>query len=411
MALDSGNDNSDTRMAKTIRGVPNQLGLSDVQVGLKLQAQQLRALEELKNRNYSNNPPSPPHFAQERAMEVKPPDVHINIPDIAETLQPQFDSLVDAQRDLAKATEKLGYVGEMSLRHSTLHSHQLHQLDQHAKGAFGQRNVALELLSEGIMNHERTNDLLGMGNRLSIASMYKLEDIEQTLLAGFGELGAGIRDLSGQLASSTVAITDRIRGLEDVFIWAQRQQNTQLRQIFQRLNSPASAQAAEFWRFGETARRAGNIIHAKSMYQKSLDINPTMAQSYSSLAMIALDEQRADMAVPLIDTAISYSRDNPEFMSLCLLMRGKIERMQGRKEEALETVQRSNHFNQASFETWHEMALLHALLGNSERTIYYLKNILFVCNKYQHPLKYKIYATPAFFPYLVYVNSLLDNSY
>ncbi len=399
MAIKSDTDSLSTKVVKNLRGIPNEFGLSDEQMLLKTQAKQLTLLEEINKRG-SRSSSSTPHVAERSAIEVKAPDVHINIPNVAETLRPQFDSLVDAQRDLAEAVGHLGYTGEMSLRHNVLHSHQLARLDERARAAFDQRNAALRLLSEGVLMHERTHELLEGGNRLGAVSIHKLGDIQQALFSGFAELGSGIAQLSHQLAASTLAITEQLRGFEDVFLWAHQQQSAQLQRITERLENPVGTRSAELWRLGEVARRASHPDHAKRLFQQCLDENPTFARSYYSLAMIALDNGHAGDAKKSLTLAIDYAFPEPKLQAAFLLMMGKITRMEGNINEALTFGMRSFSADHLNLETWYELACMYAHIGNHEKVIYFLRNLIAVAQKKQHGYVARIVTTPVLFPYV-----------
>lgn len=423
MGLDDKNRGVGNVLSKRLLGVPTQFGVSDSEQALKIGKKQLDVLEDMKRSQRTQQSHNSAVSAPQAA-----PEIHVNVQAIGQDFRPELNELADTQRELADATNHLGYVGEMALRQSTLQSNLLGHLGQQGRMAFDQRNAALDILSEITVEHDRTNQLLHTGNQLTSRSNgllytgnqltdrsnsllhtgnqlaagigYEVVAVKNALLQGFGELGGGIAQISNQLVTSTVAIVDQLRGSEDVFLWAQREQSRQLQEVIHRLENPIGMRSQELWRLGEVARRAGQPGHAANLLRRCLDENPTFERAYYSLAIMAVDEGRIDDARKLMEIAISYSFNQPKLQAALLLIAAKIERMDNRIPRALRLAEQSFSTDHLNLEIWYELACLYAASQNHERTRYFLNNLLFVAQQKGSRYIAKIYATPILFSYL-----------
>lgn len=417
MALDSDNKDLSTRLIKTARGIPNEIDLSDTQMILKTQAKQLEAMKKLSERR----PAERRTQIIEKYVPPAPAEVSLDITAMAEQLEPQFTQFTEAQEHAAQELKHLGYIGEIALRYARLQTGTLDQLNKNALEAISQRNAALSVFRESVANHEATNQLLHIngqlifeGNQIATAGNAKLDAIGAAIFNGFSELGGEIRSLKSevkglnrQLIASTVAIIDQMRRFEDVFLWAHRQQNKQLQFIAHALHNPVATRSQELWNLGEKARKFGRPDHARSLYERSVQENPTFARAHYSLGQLDLDEHSAEQAKAHFAEGIRYSADEPKFQAAIYLLCAKVERMSGSLESALAFAEQSLSVDNSSYETWYELSLAHALLGNEDKAIYYLKNLLRAAENRNTIYVAKVMSTPTLFPYISKVYSLI----
>lgn len=464
MALDNDSDHLGTRIGKSMRGIPNEMGVTDSQMGLKLLQQQTAAMKDMgRALAVRSNTPAQPN------IQVAAPEIHIDIPDASEALKPQFDSLISKQSELAESVRDLGYIGDLSLRQLHLLNHSLAQLNQEQRAAFEQRNKALTLLASsylgiegalksgdgklgtivdetrrsnallttGVTEHRESNKQLRVGNALAeegnsnlsginmalatgnqlaaagnnLASLgnNRLERIEGTLIACLGEIGVDISDLSSQLIASTMAIVDQLRSSQDIFMWAHREQTKYFREILFTLRHPVQARSLDLWVLGEKARIAGHPEHAKKLYENSLLENPTLARSYYSLGLLALKEETFDVAESHFRYGIDYSRGEPKLQSIMLLLLAKMERMKNNLPNALILAEYSHASDKFNLETWYELALVHTLSGHDGKALFYLQNLLRAARRAQSPFLQKVLATPAFFKFINEITSFTEN--
>lgn len=409
MGVDDKNNRVGSVLDKRLHGVPTEFGVSDAGQMLKMGKQQVELLEEMTRRQRVQSP-TPSTSMQSPQVNVTP-QVHIDIPNVARELNPQFSSLVEGQQELAEAVRESGYYGQLALQESRLQNHALANLDGRAQEAHGQRNAALGILSRSLMEHEKVSQLLQIGdqflfegNQIAQAGNAKLDAINGALLSGFGEIGAGISALTAQQVASTAALIHQMRGSEDVFLWAQREQHSQLRSAIHTLQNPRAAQSLESWRIGETARQAGRFQVAQVVFQQSLEANPTNARSYYSLAMMALDQQSPDLAGPLLDEAIAFSVSEPRFHAALLLLRGKIDRMNGNMPHALRFVFASLSENNTNLEAWYELAVIYAMMGDNGNALYCVRNLATAARKRSLEYMAKIFSNPILFKFIPYLS-------
>ena len=102
------NDNDKGRLTKeTLRGVPSGLGLTRDEQILKTQTQQLAEMRALREK-FSGSP-APVPYAHEPQIPVAAPQIHIDIPNVANELKPQFDDLLESQKSLADSVKGMGF--------------------------------------------------------------------------------------------------------------------------------------------------------------------------------------------------------------------------------------------------------------------------------------------------------------
>lgn len=390
-------------ISKSFHGVPNELGVSDSEMALKLMKQQGDALAALAPRG--------------KALDFSGIDRHLG-------------AIADSQRVLAR---ELGNSNRFALRERSLGDDQIRELSSQAQDAYQQRNVALRQTAESIYLQEQQIGILENLGRLMAGSSYAVTDsidqasmanvdaietaseineyhlmeIEGILLDGLAQIGDAITSLSTQVAVSTLKLFHGLKHFENSSRQSALTQHHYLQGILAELKkanhsaeNPSATRSLELWRFGEAARDAGVPDDAKHLFQESIKTNPLFAQNYLSLSIILFDEGNLDEATKVLKKGIAYSGSDLQIKGPMLYLRAKIERICSNPKEGIPLAEQALHIDRDNLDLWYELAYLYALDGNDEQAIYFMKNLFFVSKKKNLQYHQKLLLDPVFFPYL-----------
>lgn len=359
----------------------------------------LRDLVEEKRRvesstqSQSNFTPTPIGYY---APEYPSPEGRIN--GLIEGFRPQFENLFGAQRELGVKVDGLGYVGQMALQESMAHTGLLENLDNSARTAFHQRNAELDKLGQSLMSQRVANiQLAGIGNqvetmngniiktasdfnkstRLSSAIISgNISELKESLVAALGDISFDIGDLSNEVANTRLEVIEELQNSQAIFLWSHREQMWVRKQILDVLQKPRQTAAREAWQIGEKCRLAGHINEAVRMYRESIHIDPSEARNYISLGIINLNNGNVDTAKQFFMYGASYATDS-SLKGNAIMYLSKIEMFEKDYPHAKETLEKALYIDITNFEIWFDLAICEMKMGNKEKALYYVKNLLY----------------------------------
>ena len=338
----------------------------------------------------------PVHGYKTGQTEVVQPQVHIDVPNAADQLAPQFDELIGTQQDGARAVRGLGMQGQLALENSSIQTGLLDRLGSQQQKAISQRNAALRQLTLSSDRLGMVNMGLGTANR-SLAGInrgvagvnFSIAHLENALCGALGNLGTGIADIGEELITTRLEIVDALSNLEDVFMWSHREQMWIMKeqmwvqqQILKAVQNPFSTQARNAWQIGERCRAAGDLNGARRMFAKSLDIDPSESRNYFSLGLIHLNFGDVRGALDYFNTASQYAAGDPSMMAYARMHLAKVEFFERNYKAAKGLLDSANTLDVTNLEVWFDLALCCLKLNDKKKALYYIKNLLYANPRY-----------------------------
>ncbi len=430
----------------------------DRPLGVSVEEQQTRLLRDQLELLKSRLPLQRYEAPQSPSIMMRP-EIHVDVPDVAANLAPQFRDLIDSQGEVAQSVEGLGAQGQLILENAKVQTELLDNLDRGGRIAVKQRALALRYLSEAVDELGLVNIGIGTTNRSlagidrgviglgtqgqlilenakvqtelladtvdeldlintgvdmanrSLASInqgvisvrYDLIHLEDALCKLLGELGTGINHIGDELVATRMAIVDALSEFRDIFLWVHREQTWVRKQILEVLRSPAQTAAYEAWIIAENCRIAGDMQAALKMYKRSLDINPSESRDYFSLGLIHLNVFDTHGAMDYFNTAVRYSPNEPRSQAYYLMHMANIEIFQKNYQQAKDLLDAAIGLDITNLEVWYDLALCCVKLGDYKKAVYYIKNLLYANPNYG----FKIIGNPDFAPVMKDVKKIL----
>lgn len=386
-------------------------GMVDRPLGVTVEEQATRLLRDqlelMKSNVALTKYQGPP---ESREMIVRP-QIHIDVPNVAADLTPHFNELIDTQREVAKLVSELGAQGQLALENTKAQTSLLKNLESHEHKALMQRNEALHHLAVAADELSLINTGIGTANR-SLVSInkgvvgvnYNIAHLEDSLCKSLGELGFGIAGIGNELVTTRIAIVNALSDLQEIFLWAHREQMWVRKQILYVLQNPIKTQAYEAWAIGEKCRITDNMKDALRMYEKSLDLNPTESRNYFSLGLIHLNTEDAKGALDYFNTAATYSTDDPKMQAYYLMHLAKIEMFEKHYDKAKAILENAAELDITNLEVWYDLAICCIKLNDHKKAVYYVKNLLYANPHYG----FKILGNPEFAPIMSQIMKILN---
>ncbi|MBI5152358.1 tetratricopeptide repeat protein [Candidatus Peregrinibacteria bacterium] len=382
--------------------VDRPLGVSLEEEGVR----KLRDMSELMKSLALTKYQGPPE-SREMIMQ---PQIHIDVPNVAADLAPQFNELIDTQQEVAKLVSGLGMQGQLALENAKVQTGLLKNFEGHERRAFHQRETALHQLALTANKLGLINTGIGTANRSlteineGIAGVnYNIANLEDSVCKSLGELGFGITGIGNELITTRIAIVDALSDLREIFLWAHREQMWVRKQILYVLQNPIKIEAYETWGIGEKCRVVGNTKDALRMYEKSLGLNPAESRNYFSLGLIHLNLGETQNALDYFNTASTYSADEPKLQTYFLMHLAKIEIYEKHYDKAKSILENALNLDITNLEIWYDLAICCIKLNDHKKAVYYVKNLLHANPQYG----FKILGNPEFAPIMERINKIL----
>lgn len=391
-------------------------------------------------------------------VEVMPPqvhtDVHINIPDMAETLKPQLYELIDAEREVAQTTKGVGYVSQMVLQESKVQTGILDEIGQTGRKAVEQRDKSLTKLTQaasslsridrGIkgtnssLSHidrgiQQTNQQLeglndGMqsldngiqgANRLlgdineGVWTMdqgvkgtnIRMELLNKNLISLLGDIGQGIGGMTNEMVTTRLEILEMLKHMQGVYLWSHREQMWWMKSLYDALTNPISTRTLERWKKGEICRNLGNFRGAVKMFTQNLDEDETDYRTHFSLGLMELGAGRAKESYEYFDRAAdyAYAYKDVKMTAFSLMHKAKVHMFEGDFTDALHLFNQATDLDFDNLECWYETAICLCKMGNHQQSGIVLQGLLQRSRKYMM----KILLEPSFFPLHPILNTIM----
>lgn len=367
------------------------LGISLEEQHARIARDQLEFMKSLALTKYQSPPES-------REMIMRP-QIHIDVPNVAAELSPQFNELISSQRDVAKLVNGLGMQGQLALENARVQTSLLKNFEGHERRAFHQRETALHQLALTANKLGLINTGIGTANRSLteinrgvVGVNYNITHLEDSVCKSLGELGFGIAGIGNELITTRIAIVDALSDFQEIFLWAHREQMWVRKQILNVLQNPLEPQAYSAWKIGEKCRIAGNMKDALRMYKKSLDLNPAESRSYFSLGLIHLNTEDTKGALDYFNTATTYSTDEPKMQAYYSMHLAKVEMFEKNYDKAKSILENVLELDITNLEIWYDLAICCIKLNDHKKAVYYVKNLLYANPQYG----FKIIGNPEF---------------
>ncbi len=395
---------------QNLRGVPSDPLMNK---GELLLSQQRDILDALRGGLPTREPGSSLDIPR---VEVMPPevhtDVHINIPDMAETLRPQFDELIGTQQEVARTTKGLGYLGQMALQESRMQSGLLDEIGQTGRKAIEQRDMALTKLTQAAGSLSRIDrGIKGMNEGMQSidrgvqGTNDRLEILNDNMGALLGDIGQGIGGMTNEMVTTRLEILEMLKKMQGVFLWGHREQMWWLKSIYDALIKPRKTGAREAWEIGEKCRRRGDVREAVRYYKEGLHENHSEPRIHFSLGLMELSVGRAGNSYQHFDSAAEYAlldQDRP-LAAYALMHEGKVYMFENNLPVASKCFQQALKLDANNLECWFELAVCECKQGNYQDAAKVLEVLIKRSRKYAM----KAILEPAFFPLHEWLNQLM----
>lgn len=388
----------------------------------KRQTDFLREMTQLQRERTALVPYQAPPITQH--VEVLPPEVDIS--GLADELRPEFEDLAETQKELGEKVSALGYLGQMALQESRGQTGLLESLNEQGQEAYSQRNEALQRMSEAIVQHRAANRKLGSIDRgiigvrrdigLSTAILGDhIDDLNDALTGALGDLGSDIHTLTDEIIETRLAVVQAIEDSQSIFLWSHREQMWVRQQTLDVLSNPRRTAAREAWEIGEQCRRTGNRQEAIRMYRESLRTNPAEARNHVSMGLMGLEIGDPRTAKNYFAAGARFDLD-PKVKGTSLMHLAKIEMFDKNFPQAKTLLELALDADVTNLEIWFDLAICEMKLGNRQRALYYIRNLLWVplrVSKKQAPeaaqYALKIVAETAFTPLMPQIRQIMFN--
>jgi tetratricopeptide (TPR) repeat protein len=284
----------------------------------------------------------------------------LRIEKLREQGQERFNTLIDAQRDLADTVRHSDsaarWTGEMALRQSTMQTGHLDRLNSAAQEAYNQRNDALRHLSSGATHlksiDSRVEDLNWNVNKGFDQTVGAIHGVGQSIVDLMGEVGDGFSTLNNEMIATRMSLVQGMSELKAVYLWCHRERMWVMQ-------NPRQTQADECWRIGQQCHSAGDSDSALTMFAKGIKKNPADARNYFSTGLIQLNQANPEKAVESFYQSARYasSQGQHKLSSYSLMHIGKVMMINREHNDAFKFLQQSTINDRNNLESMYELAL------------------------------------------------------
>lgn len=376
-------------LLQAFRGVPHDVQKTKGELHLAQQEDMRNSLSAIRDRLEGGSLEYPT-----LSGEVLPPEMHVDVEGLADELAPQFDELIDSQRELQDSVEHLGWLGQRALEATQVTNDHLEILGSQGAQALRQRNTMIDRMVQG------NSHLFSIDQRVT-GVLNGIERSRATMIDLLQDVGPGIRQITKEQVETRMAVVDALRDIRGVFFTSHREQMMMQRTladlqggVLHALRNPRATQALEAWRIGEQCREIGDFNTAIRILREGERLNPAEPRIHLSFAMLETAAGSSMKAVTRFQKSASFAQmqgDN-KLAAYAKMKEAKMLMFEQEFSQALKVLEDALEADIWNFECWYELSYCACKLHQYPDA----RKSVIILIKHSEKYKYKVLTEPLF---------------